>query len=144
MQDVCSTNVAKMQPALKKRAHGSVTSRSRVTNGRWILEGIDNRLPMARRFRDLCKAFAAEAGGTLTESEKGLIRQAAAISIQAEALQASIVSGKDVSADEVIRLSGEARRTLQPIMAKAEQRKSAEPVADLAAYLATKAAGGAA
>lgn len=127
MQDVCNINAATTQPAPRKRASGLATSQSRVTNGRWILEGVDNRLPMARRFRDLCKAYAAEAGGNLSESEKGLIRQAACMSIRAEALQAAIVSGEIVSADDVIRLSSEARRTLQPIIAKASRHKAAEP-----------------
>ena len=35
------------------------------------------RTPAGRRFRDLCRAFAAEIGGTLTEFEMSLIRQAA-------------------------------------------------------------------
>jgi len=39
---------------------------------------VDGRSAYARRFRDLVRAFEAEVGGTLSELERGLVRQAAA------------------------------------------------------------------
>jgi hypothetical protein len=65
-----------------------------VTNGSALLVGIDGRSSTARRFRDLVAAFEAEIGGNLTEVERGLVKQAAALTIRAERPQADIVNGK--------------------------------------------------
>jgi hypothetical protein len=127
MHGIHNEFTATSQPPPQRRAPGSITNKSRVTNGQWVLPGCDMRTPMGRRFRDLCEAFNIEAGGNPSEVEKGLIRAAAAMTIRAEALQAAIVRGESVPADEVIRLTSEARRTLQPIVAKASRRKAAEP-----------------
>ncbi|WP_271554340.1 hypothetical protein [Bradyrhizobium sp. CCBAU 45394] len=45
-----------------------------------------------------------------SELERGLIRQAAALALRAEQLQATIVRGDSVDDDHLIRLSGEARQ----------------------------------
>jgi hypothetical protein len=129
---------ATSQPAPHKRAPGSVTNKSRVTNGRWVLDGVDMRTPSARRFRDLCNGFEKEAGGNLTETERAMVRQAAAMVLQAEALQARLVRGDvAVSADDTIRLTSEARRVLAPINGR--DRKRETPSA-LDAYLSDEAA----
>ncbi len=130
---------ATSQPAPHRRAPGSVTNKSRVTNGRWVLSGTDMRTPSGRRFRDLCDGFEKEAGGNLTETEKALIRTAAAMVLQAELLQASLVRGEPVNADDTIRLSSEARRILAPITARASRRTAGSPSA-LDAYLESEAA----
>jgi hypothetical protein len=117
------------QPAPHKRAPGSVTNKSRLTNKRWALSGVDMRSPVGRRFRDLCDGFEREAGGNLTETEKALVRQAAAMVLQAELLQASLVRGDPCSADDTIRLSSEARRILAPITARASRRTAGSPSA---------------
>ena len=128
------------QPPPHKRAPGSVTNKSRVTNGRWVLDGCDMRTPMGRRFRDLCEAYKSEAGGSLSEAEKGLIRIAAGMTLRAEALQSAIVRGVDVPFDEVIRLTSEARRTLQPILTRAgRHRQSGNGGLDLDEYLRQEA-----
>jgi hypothetical protein len=59
------------------------------------------------------------------------------MTLRAEALQSAIVRGEAVSADEVIRLTSEARRTLQPILSKAgRNRPGATP--DLEEYLRSR------
>ncbi|MHC2247840.1 hypothetical protein [Bradyrhizobium elkanii] len=103
------------------------------------MPGVDNRLPQARRFRDLCKQFAEEAGGTnqLSEAEKAQVRQAAMLTLRAEALQNAQVLGELVDGDEAIRLSSEIRRILAPIIAKgADRRPASQP--DLQSYLAQR------
>lgn len=101
-----------MQTARKPVTRSSTTNRSAVTNGSRLLEGIDGRSPAARRFRDLIQLYETEVSGDLTELERGLIRQAAALSLRSEQLQAAVVRGEDVDSDTLIRLSGEARRIL--------------------------------
>jgi hypothetical protein len=116
-----------MQIAHKPVTRSSTTNRSAVTNGSRLLEGIDGRSPTARRFRDLVAAFEAEIGGNLTEAERGLIKQAAALTIRAEQLQADIVNGKPVDSDALIRISSTAKRILGAIGDKAAKRKPAVP-----------------
>jgi hypothetical protein len=127
-----------MQTARKPIARSSTTNRSAVTNGSKLLVGIDGRSPTARRFRDLVAAFEAEIGGNLTEVERGLVKQAAALTIRAEQLQADIVNGKPVDSDALIRISSTAKRILGAIGEKAARRKQSEPT--LEEYLDRRAA----
>jgi hypothetical protein len=136
MQDDRSPFAATSTPKQQRRAPGAVTNRSRLTNQRWALHGVDNRSTAARRFRDLCIGFAREAGADLTETETTLIRQAAATSLQSEALQAQLARGEPVDTDMIIRLSSEARRILAPITARAARRTGAQGASALDEYLA--------
>jgi hypothetical protein len=102
--------------------------RSNLSNDALLLEGCDLRSSAARRFRDLVTAYSDELGGVskLNEVERAHVRQAAALTLQAERLQSSIVRGDaHVDADEIVRLSSEARRCLQRL----EGRRK-EPQAD--------------
>lgn len=112
------------------------TTRSAVSNGTRLLEGVDGRSSPARRFRDLIQSFARDLGGfsRLTEAERALVRQAASLTLRAEQLQAAVVRGEPVDADTLIRLSGEARRLLSSI----PKREAPKPA--LQDYLAGKAA----
>ena len=61
-------------------AGGRATTRSRISN-RWrMLPGVDGRSSAARRFRDICANYEAEAGGNVTEviarpAKAGLVRR---------------------------------------------------------------------
>jgi len=101
------------------------TTRSRITNGSFLHEGVDHRSAPARRYRDLVNAFTSEVGGELTEAERGLVRQAATVSLRAEQLAADLVNGKPVDDDLLIRLAGAARRLLDTIGNKAADRRPA-------------------
>jgi hypothetical protein len=116
-----------MQTAHKPIARTSTTNRSAVTNGSKLLVGIDGRSPTARRFRDLMQAFEAEIGGDLTEVERGLVKQAAALTLRSEQMQADIVNGKPVDSDALIRISSTAKRILGAIGERAGKRKPAVP-----------------
>jgi hypothetical protein len=109
--------------------------RIRRTAGGTMLPRTDGRTVSARRFRDLIAAFEAEVGGgTLTESERATIQQAAALTLRAEELQADLVLGKPIDNDLLVRLTGTARRILNNIKGKADDRRPPGP--DLASYLA--------
>jgi hypothetical protein len=113
------------------------TSRSRISNRSRLLPGVDGRSASARRFRDICVAYEAEAGGNVSEVERDLIRQAAGLTLRAEQMQAAIVRGEDVNNDELVRISSTAKRLLETIRSKAEKRKPSAP--SLAEYLAARA-----
>jgi hypothetical protein len=103
--------------------------RSRVTNGSKMLAGIDGRSAEARRFRDLCLSFANDLGGApgLTESQRALVRQAAALTVQSEKLQAAMIRGEDVSDEQMTRVANSLSRTLHRLGRKRVGRKLTVP-----------------
>jgi hypothetical protein len=98
------------------------TARSAVSNGTRLLAGIDGRFAQARRFRDLIIELTAELDGAISTAQLGAIRQAAAINLRLEQLQAAIVRGEAVDTDTLIRLSSEARRILASLRNTKRQR----------------------
>ncbi len=89
------------------------------------------RTPRAsiRRFNGLVAKLAADLGGRekLGVVELEMVRQAAAMMLRAEQLQAGIVNGEAIDPDELIRLSSEARRALRALGVKAGVAKPAPP-----------------
>ena len=83
------------------------TVRSRVTNGADTLAGIDQRSAIARRYRDLVAAVAADMGGVdhCSEARLQLIRRFAALSVQAEAMEAQLANGADIDITEYSQLT---------------------------------------
>jgi hypothetical protein len=92
-----------MQTTRDTLATQYATSRSKVSNGTRLLQNVDGRSSSARRFRDLVRAYETEVGGILSEVERGLIRQAAALTFKAEELQSDLVNGEPVDGDQLIR-----------------------------------------
>jgi hypothetical protein len=124
-----------MQHPRTINATACATTRSQISNGTRLLHNVDGRSASARRFRDLVMAYEVEIGGTLSELERGLVRQAAALSLRSEQLQESIVRGEPVDSDTLIRLSGEARRILASLRKRHNGRdpSSATAIEDLVA-----------
>jgi hypothetical protein len=87
-----------------------------------------SRTPLAaiRRFNFLVTKFTREVSGGrgLLTAESEMVRQAAAIMLRAEQLQAGIVQGEPIDPDELIRLSSEGRRVLRSIRAGAKPEAS--------------------
>jgi hypothetical protein len=97
----------------------------RTRTGRVQLPRADGRTIRSRRFRDLTESYAAELGDELTEADRGIIQQAAAVQIACEELQMALVEGRDIDSDMLIRLSSEHRRLLAGLGAKAANNKPA-------------------
>ena len=110
--------------------------RSKMTNGSQLLPGINGRSAPARRYRDLCTAFANDLGGesVLREADKALVRQAAALTVRSEEMQAALVRGDDIDDEQLTRLMNVASRTLAAL----RQRKPAKAKAGLHDYLASR------
>jgi hypothetical protein len=108
--------------------------RSRISNGSQLLNGVDGRSAQARRYRDLVIALADDLGGpdVLSEADKALVRQAAGMTLQAEAMQASAVRGEPTDAAQVVRVSNALARLLGQLRRKAK----AKAAPDLRTYLA--------
>lgn len=125
-------------PATPQRV--SPRSRSKVSNGTRLVDGVDGRSSSSRRFRDLCRALADDLGGEagLTEAERLTVRNAAAVTVASEAMQGRILRGEPVDPDELTRLANASARLLGALRTKRTARKPAGP--SLAEYLAEKRA----
>ena len=79
-----------------------------------MLANVDGRTADARRYRDLCTSLADDLGGAagLTEAQRALVRQASAVIVQSERLQASILRGELADSEQLVRLCNSATRIL--------------------------------
>jgi hypothetical protein len=109
-----SSSASRMPEGRADVAPRAPTLRSRVTNGSKMIAGVDGRSADARRYRDLAMSFADDLGGAavLTEAQRALVRQAAALSVKSEKLQGDMISGKDVSDEQLTRVCNSLSRTL--------------------------------
>ena len=94
-------------------------ARTRVTNGREVLPGVDGRTFWARRMRDLVALHVSDLGGpeACSEAEKSIVRRAAALTIELERLEQRFARAEpdDIShpdLDMYSRLSNTLRRLL--------------------------------
>ena len=114
--------------------------RDAVSNGRLLPKGVDLRSVEGRGFLHLVESYTAELGGSLSEVERVMVKQCAAISMRCEVLQAKLVAGEDVDTDDIIRLTSESRRILSDLKAKTAKNKPAGPsLQDFLAQRATRA-----
>jgi hypothetical protein len=89
--------------------------RSRVTNHRDLLPGLDGRSSAARRFRDLVAAFVNDMGGVeqCSDIKLGLLRRLAAVTVQAEVLEARMINGEQVDIGTLCTLASTTVRLSQ-------------------------------
>lgn len=114
----------------------SAHHRSRISNRSSLLAGVDGRSALARRYRDLVAALAAEMGGSLGEAEVLQVRAAASMTLHVEELTARIIRGEPVDSEEMTRAGNGAMRALSALRRKTA-RKAGPTVAD---YLQAKRA----
>lgn len=123
----------------------SASNRSRVTNARLkgrltskalFAVGADGRSAWGRRYRDLTNSIVADLGGLdrISEVKLGLARRMAALTIEAEKLEAALAAGKRCDLDLLARLSGHVRRIADQIGLEKVRREEVPPsLAELAA-----------
>jgi hypothetical protein len=95
------------------KSHG----RSRVSNGKDILPGVDGRSLVARRYRDIASQIAVDQGGVeqCSESRKQLIRRFAAAAVLAEQMEARLANGEEIDIGEHSLLCSTLTRLAQRI-----------------------------
>jgi hypothetical protein len=89
--------------------------RSRTTNHKDLLPGLDGRSSAARRFRDLVSAFIVDMGGAdqCSDIKMGLMRRLAAVTVQAEVLEAKMINGEQVDIGTLCTLASTTVRLSQ-------------------------------
>jgi hypothetical protein len=111
-------------PAITRR---KPTARSRTTNGKVLVEGIDGRSATARRLHDIIADLSAELGDDLGQAEQLQVRTVASLVLHAERLTADMVNGKPVDSEEITRVSNSAARLLNSLKRQSKGRKARAP-----------------
>jgi hypothetical protein len=94
--------------------------RSAVTNGSVLLHGIPQTSPWVRRCRDLINLHIADLGGeeNCSVAERNLVRRAAVMSVELEALEARFATAGGATPDQLDlygRTAGNLRRILESV-----------------------------
>jgi hypothetical protein len=89
--------------------------RSRVTNHKDLLPKLDGRSSAARRFRDLVNSYIADMGGAdqCSDIKLGLLRRLAAVTVQAELIEARMINGEAVDIGTLCTLASTTVRLSQ-------------------------------
>ena len=76
--------------------------RSRLTNKKDLLPGVDGRTVVYRRFRDIASQVALDQGGLdqLSEARLQLVRRFAAAAVLAERMEARLANGEEINIAE--------------------------------------------
>ena len=85
------------RPIQNRKPHG----RSRLTNKKDLLPGVDGRTVVYRRFRDIASQVALDQGGVdqLSEARLQLVRRFAAAAVLAEQLEAALANGQEINVE---------------------------------------------
>ena len=113
--------------------------RSRVTNGKVLIAGVDQRSPWVRRCKDVIAAHLSDLGGVdnTSAAERSIIRRAAVLTTELEVLEVRFAKAGEASAADLEvyqRCSNSLRRLLEAI---GLQRRSRDVTPTLSEYLAS-------
>jgi len=115
-------------------------ARSKITNGRTLLPGIDQRTLWVRRYRDLLALHVQDLGGdsNISEAERAIIRRACCLILECEQREvkfakAGAASNFDIEVYQ--RLSNTMRRLLESV---GLQRRPRDVTPTLQEYLRTR------
>lgn len=77
----------------------------------------DGRSRAAKRYRELIDEFVIELGGhqVMTEARLAMVRQLACVVIQAEGMQASVLRGETVDAEQLVRVANLQTRLMRDL-----------------------------
>jgi hypothetical protein len=100
--------------------------RSRVTNGKQMFVRGNGRSPWARRWRDLIDAHARDVSPNgiehLSEAQRSLIKRAATIEIQLEAIEGNLSEGLPANLAHYAATAGHLKRILETLGIERRQR----------------------
>ncbi|WP_295047476.1 hypothetical protein [uncultured Paracoccus sp.] len=107
-------------------------------NGAFMLEGVDGRSMMARRFREIATAIEADLGGDLTEAQRAIAARAVTLAIWAEDAEAALARGEDFDVATYATAANAMRRLLADL---GLDRRAKDVTPALSDYIAGKANG---
>jgi hypothetical protein len=127
-----------MRTNVSHKLHGEkLQARSRITNGRDVLPGIDGRSVYVRRMRDLIRLHTTDLGGpeACSASEAALIRRAAVLMVELEHMEVQFATD-GAAAPEALQLYSTTANTLRRLLQTVGlQRRARDVTPTLSEYL---------
>ncbi|MCK1450102.1 hypothetical protein IVB36_04060 [Bradyrhizobium sp. 35] len=112
-------------------------TRSRISNGSAVLEGVDGRSAPARRYRDVLAELISDIGGDPSGAQTAIARRASALCVVCEQAEAEMVAGGVLDLAEFTTAANSLRRLLSDL---GLERRAKDITPSLSQYLASKAA----
>jgi hypothetical protein len=110
--------------------------RTKKGTGAVVLTGVDGRSLMARRFREISAAMAADLGNDLTEAQRHLIARAATLICWSEEREAELARGEEFDVALYSTVTNTLRRLLDTL---GIERRPRDVTPSLHDYLARRA-----
>ncbi len=115
-------------------------ARSRITNGKTLIAGVDGRSAWVRRCRDVIAEHVADLGGVdnTSAAERSIIRRASTLTVELERLETKFALAGEASAEDLDlyqRTAGNLRRLLEAIGIQRRPRDVTPSIADIAAEI---------
>src|ERR1700687_1264278 len=107
-------------------------TRSRVSNGSAVLDGVDGRSGAARRYRDIVGELIRDMGGDPSGAQSAIARRAAALCVSCEQAEAELVAGGVLDLAEFTTAANSLRRLLADL---GLERRSKDITPSLEKYL---------
>src|SRR5262245_61260984 len=131
-----------ISPSDKPEKADRKSGRSRITNGRILLHGVDQRSPWVRRCKDLIAAHVSDLGGVdnTSAAERSIIRRASVMTVELERMERTFALAGEASAEDLdiyAWVAGNLRRLLERVGLQRRARDIPPP--SVAAYLEHKA-----
>ena len=127
-----SSSVARNKPSEATRKQ---YARSRITNGRELLPGIDQRSTWARRMRDLVELHLADLGGldNTSEAQRSLLRRISVLEVEAEYLETEFAKreASDKQYDLYLRIVGVLKRLYELVGIERQARNVTPSLQDV-------------
>jgi hypothetical protein len=90
-------------------------TRSRVSNGNAVLDGVDGRSARVRRYRDLMSELTSDLGGDPSGAQTAIIRRACTLIVTCEQAEAEMLAGGVLDLGEFTTAANSLRRLLSDL-----------------------------
>lgn len=112
-------------------------ARTRVGNGSVVLNDVDGRSTVFRRYREILASLVSDMGGDPSEAQEQIARRAASLAIWCEQADTDAANGKPIDIGAYTTASNSLRRLLESL---GLERKARNVTPTIAEYAARKAA----
>lgn len=115
-------------------------ARTRVGNGSVVLQGVDGRSVVFRRYREILAALVSDMGGDPSEAQQQIARRAASLAIWCEEQDTAAANGTPIDVAKYTTASNTLRRLLESLGLERRQRNVTPTIAEYAAQRAAEKA----
>jgi hypothetical protein len=113
---------------------------SRITNGRTLPKGIDQRTVWVRRWKDINRLLLSDLGGEteVSEAERAIVRRASTMLVALEALEGEFATKGDATAVQLEAYGRAANAVRQLLETTGIKRRPKDITPDLQSHIAER------